>query len=995
MSDATAPLSTASPEPSRGQAVRPLRTPEEGRISPYLSFLSVDGFGALAGLELESLSPTLNVVLGPNEAGKSTLFDFITGVLFGFPRQRADEHFRLPVNGGRHGGRLGVVGPDGGTVVVERHGAPQKLLTVTRADGTAADESELVRLLGGATRDVFSTVFAVDLDDLRRLDGLASEQVREVLFSSSVVGQRRSAAKALQELDARCEALVRPRQGGRANELATQLRAARRELALRQAEAEGYGLVQSDADRKAAELDQLRSALAQRRAEARDLELLQRCWAAVVAHRQSSDELALLSPLSDEERRVLELEPQIRALRVEFSGHTERLQQLAESRSRRLALTESIDERVARLGDFALAAATEPALPLASVREELAHRGAELARARAELDSAGSVVARAQAELALSRGTREHDENLPAAAEIERRLSALRELRGLVTSRDSLEREVERDLDRARLVEQGGSSQPSTPTLAVAVAAIAAVLLVAVAALLVAEHHAGLGTLVGLTGAGCAVLTVIGAIAGRRSKGRDHPGRPGTGADGPGTTDAGFSPAAERLERLRATTARVAALSTACGVAEPVEAVSVQRAMDDEELQLARRKLIDEETRLESDRAARLASAQADELSARQAVAEATVGLHALAEAAGLPLSDDPVQLTRLVDELIALRERCEAVGRIDADAKGSELAVAGFDARLGALIEALPLPVQRTSGAPVGSAPAEPLTAESVDACLQDLENRLAQVSARHEQREALALEVRSTEQEIERALGHGPEAETLRRELASGHVLEWASRAAAVEREVADLEASYAATLREHEGLVRQLSELLASDEIAVLEARCEALEADLDTALRGFLVASGARLLLHRTLRRYEQERQPAVLERASEHFSQVTSNRYRRVVVDSAPDGTSPTVQVVPENGSPVDATALSRGTIEQLYLCLRLALAESFAARYVALPIVLDDVLVNFDPARTAATAAAIAEASARHQVIAFTCHPHLAELLASTVEGSRLVELEG
>ena len=48
----------------------------------------IDGFGTLADLGVEGLSPGLVIVQGPNEAGKSTLLDFFTTMLFGFPQRR-------------------------------------------------------------------------------------------------------------------------------------------------------------------------------------------------------------------------------------------------------------------------------------------------------------------------------------------------------------------------------------------------------------------------------------------------------------------------------------------------------------------------------------------------------------------------------------------------------------------------------------------------------------------------------------------------------------------------------------------------------------------------------------------------------------------------------------------------------------------------------------------------------------------------------------------
>ena len=46
----------------------------------------------------------------------------------------------------------------------------------------------------------------------------------------------------------------------------------------------------------------------------------------------------------------------------------------------------------------------------------------------------------------------------------------------------------------------------------------------------------------------------------------------------------------------------------------------------------------------------------------------------------------------------------------------------------------------------------------------------------------------------------------------------------------------------------------------------------------------------------------------------------------------------------------------------------------------ALPLMVDDILVNFDARRARNTLALWARLSARHQIIAFTCHPWVREL---------------
>ena len=61
---------------------------------------------------------------------------------------------------------------------------------------------------------------------------------------------------------------------------------------------------------------------------------------------------------------------------------------------------------------------------------------------------------------------------------------------------------------------------------------------------------------------------------------------------------------------------------------------------------------------------------------------------------------------------------------------------------------------------------------------------------------------------------------------------------------------------------------------------------------------------------------------------------------------------------------------SDGTVDQLYLALRLAVAEELTPEA---PLVLDDALVRFDETRLAAAMDILAETADHKQVILFTC----------------------
>ena len=124
-------------------------------------------------------------------------------------------------------------------------------------------------------------------------------------------------------------------------------------------------------------------------------------------------------------------------------------------------------------------------------------------------------------------------------------------------------------------------------------------------------------------------------------------------------------------------------------------------------------------------------------------------------------------------------------------------------------------------------------------------------------------------------------------------------------------------------------------------------------------------------------YESERQPETLADASSYLKRLTGGRYRRIWT---PFGES-SLRVDDQQDRTVQVESLSRGTREQVFLSLRLALAAVYARRGAALPVILDDVFVNFDAKRARSAAEAICEyATAGRQVLIFTCHDHIHDL---------------
>lgn len=180
----------------------------------------------------------------------------------------------------------------------------------------------------------------------------------------------------------------------------------------------------------------------------------------------------------------------------------------------------------------------------------------------------------------------------------------------------------------------------------------------------------------------------------------------------------------------------------------------------------------------------------------------------------------------------------------------------------------------------------------------------------------------------------------------------------------------------------LAHEIASLESESETETLFLEKEVLLARLNKFAKEWMVTRLSSLLLRKTLRHYESEKQPRVLEKGSEILEAITGGMFTKILFPFEGDQ----VKVMRADGTVMDETLLSRGTQEQVYLILRLAHLEIFQPSE-PLPVLLDDVLVNFDQGRAARTVEALAGFSERTgtQILFFTCHSHIADLFEETV----------
>jgi uncharacterized protein YhaN len=109
----------------------------------------------------------------------------------------------------------------------------------------------------------------------------------------------------------------------------------------------------------------------------------------------------------------------------------------------------------------------------------------------------------------------------------------------------------------------------------------------------------------------------------------------------------------------------------------------------------------------------------------------------------------------------------------------------------------------------------------------------------------------------------------------------------------------------------------------------------------------------------------------LSRASELFARLTLGRFSRLQV-----GLEETRLecIEAEGGKRLELEQLSRGSRFQLFLALKLASLEQYLTTAPPLPLVLDDVLVEWDDERSRVALQVLAELSERLQILLFTHH---------------------
>ncbi|MHB8067087.1 MAG: ATP-binding protein [Desulfobaccales bacterium] len=911
----------------------------------WLRAFRVNHYGAFQEREWPELQPGLNLFFGPNEAGKTTLMMFLRGMLFGFNKSAYGS-----LDNGEPGGSLRLLDAQGQEWTLERSGRGKKArVLVSGPQGVLSGEAGLRPLLEDVSRPVYENIFAFSLKELQDLETLKQREVQHLLYSASL-GLGAVSLKAVEDrLQKQVEDLFKT--GKRAtnpeiNQILAELAGVRRDLQELERQPQQYQEWQAEQQGLAGEIERL----AQEEAAAKG----QALWL---------DKLQQARPVWEDWRlaqEALDTLPRVDSFPEDGLGRLEKLQ-----------------------------------ADLAQVGEQLDRWARELDHARAEAARPGPDPRLLQAAAALEGLAEErlrfHDRQ-EKLRQIEAKWSALRErLEERLTRLGPGWDEIRLWRFKPSLNWQIGI-QEFQPRLEAAAAAVRQA---------EGECRLRLETLKEKEAAG-----IKAAAAGNLPAARLFPW--------------GFA-----ILGL--------ALALGAGVSYfwyrdlvwPLAAGALVSAI----LALAsfwqlrtNRSRRAQELAGEQQTAQQACKAAADrQRQAQQELALVQEEWRTWLQNASLAPDLSPAGATAFLQEIASARNLLQAIQDPGAREE-SEAYLEAFTARVGAVLATLGRP---------------PALAPQVSATLLELRQELAAALKLQEQQQHLAGRIAEVEKELA-----GWEAKGKHLRTALDQLL-----IAAGEQEEEGFRRS-AALFAERSELTRKTRELgarlrlLAGDDTDLekinhelgqispqeleeqrhqnslnlqnLKARLEeafqhqgrlqnliagleqtdawgrallaeqTLAARLLDAARRWTVATLSRHYLEQARRVFEAAYQPQVLRRASQYFALLTEGRYQQVMTPLEDES----FMVINRQGSHVSPERLSRGTGEQLYLALRCALIQEYSQEGRSLPLILDDILVNFDQSRARQAVRLLQEMSHSHQLLLFTCHPHILNLVQETLGAS-------
>jgi len=1004
--------------------------------------LEIEGYGVWSGLRIEKFGDSLNVLYGPNEAGKTTLLQFIRAMLYGFSPER--RRYLPPVHGEPAGGVLELTGPHG-RFEVGRHdhtlpdGAHEEQVTLTAPDGTRQGEHFLKVLLSNVDEPVFNNVFAVGLREIQELATLSDTEAAEQLYNLSAGLDRISLAEVLRELENSRNRILDA--GGGQCQVAQLL--AEKEKIL--AEIEELDSVNRHYGHLAAEYEQLQQNVARVEEDANQLQRLTRVMDLALSLRDRWNRRAALdkdiAALGSTKAMPEDAVERLDAVNARIEKHRKRIEQFLHRRDEAkrefasLKINESLWRQAARIDAF-----KEQGPWIVQLQKQIGELRNEIDRTESALAADGNQV-----------GLKSIAQTMPALsakvlASLRTPAKAMRQCRRRCKEAAKSQQKACASADAlSRQIESALSARGETDLAAAMDRAGGVVLQFRRRAQFderldqlsryqteleqqsrkLADHQLlPLGVLAGL--GGVFVLGVVMILTGLFLPALIPSSISWTvallGLAGSGVA-AGSKVILERsnAQRLDGCQKQLAMLQL-----QMQQAAADRDALESQlphgggtiagRLQAAEQELaaLEELTPLDTRRGAarqEAEAAQRHETECREQLLTARRQWRNALANAGLPNDLNPKQVQwitqnadRITDTRRRLAERREDLMRRERELEALKARITQLAADAGVALEGsdpaqqLQRLAEAAARQEAGAARRDALRTQVRRLRAARIKQEAAVSRNKHRRRSILLEAGANDEQEFRRNAAEYQRAATLqrdrdaitreiesvltsqcsedviRKQLEGEYTVPLEARREELGRQSAVVERQLREWMEQRGRLSEQMETIANDRRLASKQLDLAIVEKRLADAVHRWQTLATTCKMLDVIRDTYEHERQPETLQEASGYMDRLTQGHYHRVWTPLGEHS----LRVDDSEGRSLPVESLSRGTREQLFLSLRLALASSYAKRGAPLPLVLDDVLVNFDAERAKAAAAVLRDfAAAGHQLIVFTCHEHI------------------
>ncbi|BCA84773.1 hypothetical protein EsVE80_02960 [Enterococcus saigonensis] len=150
----------------------------------------ITGFGKYRNQTIDFTSGN-QLFYGANEAGKSTLYQFIMAMLFGFPLKRGRKRDFEPLDGTSYGGRLVITLPVQGEVTIERFKQVNRGKAKVYLRQQTGDDTLLNQLIAPLNRELFEEVFTFQQEQLAQIERLQEKPLHDALISLGITGSKK------------------------------------------------------------------------------------------------------------------------------------------------------------------------------------------------------------------------------------------------------------------------------------------------------------------------------------------------------------------------------------------------------------------------------------------------------------------------------------------------------------------------------------------------------------------------------------------------------------------------------------------------------------------------------------------------------------------------------------------------------------------------------------------------------------------------------------